>query len=241
MGDVIMDRSNGNQAAANQTLHTLLAPDECVVALIDYQPQMLFGVVNFDRQSVMNNAVGLAKSARAFNVPVVLSTVESTSFSGPTWPVLLAALDTPEPVERSSMNAWEDAGFVAAIERTGRKKIVLAGLWTEACVTFPTISAIEAGYEVYIPADACGDVSQVAHDMAMLRCIQAGAVPMTWLQVLLEWQRDWSRRDTYDAVMDIAKQHGGAYGQGVEYAYTMVHGAPASQYPTYTPPKPAHV
>ena len=236
-----MDRSNGTQATASRMPHGLLTPDNCAVAMIDYQPQMPFCLANFDRQTVVNNTVGLAKAARAFNVPVVLSTVESASFSGPTSPQLLAALGNPEPVERSSMNAWEDAGFVAAVERTGRKKIVLAGLWTEACVAFPTISAIEAGYEVYIPADACGDVSQVAHDMAMLRCIQAGAVPMTWLQVLLEWQRDWSRRDTYDAVMDIAKQHGGAYGQGVEYAYTMVHGAPASQYPTYTPPKPAHV
>jgi len=235
-----MDRSNGTLATASLAPHSLLTPDNCVVALIDYQPQMLFGVANFDRQTIVNNAVGLAKAARAFNVPVVLSTVESAPYSGPTSPRLLAALGNPEPVERSSMNAWEDAAFVAAIERTGRRKIVLAGLWTEACVAFPAISAIEAGYEVYIPADACGDVSQVAHDMAMQRCVQAGAVPMTWLQVLLEWQRDWARKETYDAVMEIVKAHAGAYGAGVEYAYTMVHGAPATQYPAYTPAQPAH-
>jgi hypothetical protein len=137
-----MDWSNGTEAAERLTPHSLLTPDNCVVAPIDYQPRMLFGVANVDRQSVVNNAVELAKAARTFNVPVVLSTVESTSFSGPTWPILLAALGNPEPIERSSMNAWDDSAFVAAIERTGRAKIVLAGLWTEACVAFPTISAI---------------------------------------------------------------------------------------------------
>jgi nicotinamidase-related amidase len=234
-----MDRTNGSVSGAMVGPHGLLTPQNSVVALIDYQPQMLFGVTNFDRQSVVNNAVGLAKAARAFDVPVVLSTVETTSYSGYTAPALLAALNHPEPVERTTMNAWEHAEFVAAIERSGRKKLVLGGLWTEACVAFPTIQAIEAGYEVYVVADACGDISQVAHDMAIQRCIQAGAVPMTWIQVMLEWQRDWARRGTYDAVMDIVKQHGGAYGNGVEYAYTMVHGAAPTRYSAYTPPQPA--
>ena len=122
------------------------------------------------------------------------------------------------------MNAWEDKNYVAAIQASGRKKIVMAGLWTEVCVAFPTVQAIEAGYEVYVVADCCGDVSQMAHDMAMQRVIQAGAVPMTWIQTMLELQRDWARRATYDQVMAIVKEHGGAYGMGVEYAYTMVHG-----------------
>src|SRR5438046_2581767 len=213
----------------------LLTPDNCVVTLIDLQPQMLFGVSNFDRQSVINNNVALAKAARVFGVPVVLSTVETKSFSGNTWPQVLAALGNPTPIERTSMNSWDDRNFVAAVEKTRRKKIVLAGLWTETCVTLPTIQAIHDGYEVYVVEDCCGDVSQLAHDNAMKRVIQAGAKPVTSLSVMLEWQRDWALRDTYDAVMDIVKTHCGAYGVGVEYAYTMVHGAPATKLPDYVP------
>jgi len=129
------------------------------------------------------------------------------------------------------MNAWEDKAYVQAIEQTGRKKIVMTGLWTEVCITFPTIQAIEAAYEVYVVADCCGDITQLAHDMAMQRVIQAGAVPMTWIQTMLEWQRDLSRKATYDAVMGIVREHGGAYGIGVEYAYTMVHGQTPSWQP----------
>lgn len=211
-------------------IHSLLTPDNCVVTLIDHQPQMLFGVNSIDRQTLINNTIALAKTAKVFKVPMVLSTVETKSFSGYLWPQLVAVYPDQQPIERSSMNAWEDKNYVAAIERTGRKKIVLAGLWTEVCVCFPAIQAMEAGYEVYVVADACGDVNQMAHDMAMHRVIQAGAVPVVWLQVLLEFQRDWARRETYDAVMDIVKQHAGAYGVGVEYAYTMVHRQEPSQF-----------
>ncbi len=235
-----MARTDGSPSADGQRVHSLLTPDNCAVALIDYQPQMLFGVANFDRQTIINNVVGLAKGARAFKVPVVLSAVETKSFSGYTYPQLLAALGNLEPIERTTMNSWEDSNFVKAIEATGRKKIVLGGLWTEVCVAFPTIQAIEAGYEVYVVADVCGDVTQIAHDMAMQRVIQAGAVPVTWLQVMLEWQRDWARRDTYDAVMAILKEHAGAYGVGVEYVYTMVHGQPATQLPAYAPKVGSH-
>jgi nicotinamidase-related amidase len=214
----------------------LLTPDNCVVALIDLQPQMLFGVSNFDRQAIINNNIALSKAARVFDVPVVLSTVETKAFSGNFWPQLLAIFPGQEPVERSTMNSWDDKNFVAAIERTGRKKIVLAGLWTETCVALPTIQAIHDNYEVYVVEDCCGDVSQLAHDNAMKRVIQAGAKPVTALSVMLEWQRDWASRDTYDAVMDIVKNHCGAYGIGVEYAYTMVHGAPATKFAEYVVP-----
>src|SRR5581483_4019704 len=197
----------------------LLTPDNCVVAFIDLQPQMLFGVSSHDRQTIINNNVLLAKSAQVFGVPVVLSTVESAAFSGNTWPQLLAALPGVTPVERSSMNSWDDKNFVAAIEKTGRRKIVLSGLWTETCVALPTIQAIHDGYEVYVVEDCCGDVSLLSHDNAMKRVYQAGAKPVTALSTLLEWQRDWAQRDTYDAVMDIVKTHCGAYGIGVEYAY----------------------
>lgn len=215
----------------------LLTPDNCVVAMIDLQPQMLFGVANFDRQSVINSNVLLAKATRVFDVPVVLSSVETKAFSGNTWPQILAALPDHPPIERSSMNAWDDSNFVAAVEKTGRRKIVLCGLWTETCVALPTIQALHDGYEVFVVEDCCGDVSALAHDNAMKRVIQAGAKPVTALSVMLEWQRDWAARGTYDAVMDIVKTHCGAYGVGVEYAYTMVHGAAATALPPYRVPK----
>ena len=145
----------------------LLTPDNCVVAFIDHQPQMLFGVSNFDRQGIINSVVALAKATRVFDLPVVLSTVETKSFSGNLWPQVQAIFPKQAPIERSSMNSWDDKNFVAAIEKTGRKKIVLAGLWTETCVTLPTIQAIHDGYEVYVVEDCCGDVSQLAHDNAM--------------------------------------------------------------------------
>jgi nicotinamidase-related amidase len=217
----------------------LLTPDNCVVALIDHQPQMLFGVSNFDRQSIINNTVALAKAARVFELPVVLSTVESKSFSGNIWPQLTAVFPNQKPIERTSMDAWDDKNFVAAIEKSGRKKIVLAGLWTETCVALPTIQAIHDNYEVYVVEDCCGDVSQLAHDNAMKRVVQAGAKPVTSLQVMLEWQRDWAETDTYDAVMDIVKTHYGAYGAGVEYANTMVHGGTPTKLPEYVVPSAA--
>jgi nicotinamidase-related amidase len=215
----------------------LLTPDNCVVTFIDLQPQMLFGVANFDRQAIINNNVALSKAARLFDLPVVLSTVETKGFSGYMWPQVQAVFPKQTPIERTTMNAWDDDNFVAAIKKTGKKKIVLAGLWTETCVALPTVQAIHDGYEVYVVEDCCGDVSQLAHDNAMKRVIQAGAKPVTALSVMLEWQRDWAAKDTYDAVMDIAKMHFGAYGVGVEYAYTMIHGAAATKFPEYLVPE----
>ena len=218
----------------------LLTPENCVVTLIDLQPQMLFGVANFDRQTIINNNVALAKAAKVFNLPVVLSTVETKSFSGNIWPQIQAVFPKQTPIERTSMNSWDDENFVAAIKKSGRKKIVLSGLWTETCVALPTIQAIHDGYEVYVVEDCCGDVNQLSHDNAMKRVIQAGAKPVTALSVMLELQRDWAAKDTYDAVMDIVKTHFGAYGVGVEYAYTMVHGAPATKVPEYVVPISSH-
>src|SRR5499425_3680196 len=168
----------------------LLTPDNCVVAIIDLQPQMLFGVANFDRQTIINNNLALLKATKVFDVPVVLTTVETKSFSGNLWPQIRAVFPEQPAIERSSMNAWDDPNFVAAIKATGRKKIVLAGLWTEVCIAFPTVQAIHDGYEIYVVEDACGDVSQLNHDNAMKRVIQAGARPVTVLSTMLEWQRD---------------------------------------------------
>src|ERR1700731_2956924 len=234
-----MAQQSSNNGRVKLSEKGLLTPDNCVVALIDHQPQMLFGVSNFDRQTIINNTVALAKAARVFDVPVVLTTVETKSFSGNLWPQIKAVFPKQEPIERSSMNSWDDKNFVAAIEQTGRKKIVLCGLWTETWVALPTVQAIHDGYEIFVVEDCCGDVNQLSHDNAMRRVIQAGAKPVTALSVMLEWQRDWAATDTYDAVMDIVKTHFGAYGVGVEYAYTMIHGAPATKWPEYVVPAAA--
>jgi nicotinamidase-related amidase len=215
--------------ASGGTIHGLLDAKNCAVIFIDHQPQMTFGVASMDRQLLVNNTLLLAKSARTFKVPTILTTVETLGFSGNMWPELLDIFPEHQPVERSSMNSWEDKKFVAAVEATGRKKLVMAALWTEVCLAFPAIQAMEAGYEVYAVEDASGGTSPVAHRAAMDRVVQAGAVPVTALQVLLEFQRDWSRKETYNDVLAIVREHGGAYGQGVEYAYTMVHKQPANR------------
>jgi nicotinamidase-related amidase len=233
---MVQQTSNGNRPRLTEK--GLLTPDNCVVALIDFQPQMLFGVSNFDRQGIINNVVAFSKATRVFDLPVVLTTVASKSFSGNMWPQIHAVFPTQVPIERTSMNSWDDKNFVAAIKNTGRKKIVLCGLWTETCVALPTVQAINDGYEVYVVEDCCGDVSQLNHDNAMKRVIQAGAKPVTALSTMLEWQRDWAHLETYDAVMDIVKNHFGAYGVGVEYNYTMIHGAPATEFPEYVIPTP---
>ncbi|MCZ8519491.1 MULTISPECIES: hydrolase [Paenibacillus] len=202
----------------------LLTPDNSAIILIDHQPQMLFGVQSADRQTIINNTVGLAKTAKVFNAPIILTTVAAESFSGPIHPHIQEVFPEYKPIDRTSMNSWEDENFVAAVKNTGRKKLIIAALWTEVCLAFPTIAALKEGYEVYIVTDASGGTTTEAHQTSIQRMIQAGAVPVTWQSVLLEYQRDWSRQDTYDAVMEIAMQHSGAYGAGVFYAHKMFGG-----------------
>ncbi|HFO1169785.1 TPA: hydrolase [Pseudomonas aeruginosa] len=205
----------------------VLTPQNSQIIFIDQQPQMAFGVQSIDRQTLKNNVVGLAKAAKVFDIPVTITTVETDSFSGPTYPELLAVFPEQKILERTSMNSWDDQNVRDSLAAAGRKKVVVAGLWTEVCNTaFALCAMLEGGYEIYMVADASGGTSSDAHKYAMDRMVQAGVVPVTWQQVLLEWQRDWARRDTYDAVMAIAKEHSGAYGMGVDYAYTMVHKAP---------------
>jgi nicotinamidase-related amidase len=132
------------------------------------------------------------------------------------------------------MNSWDDKAFVEAVQKTGRKKLIIAALWTEVCLNMPALDALEAGYEVYMVTDASGGTSKEAHDMSVMRLVQAGVVPVTWQQVLLEYQRDWSRKETYDGVLHIVREHSGAYGMGVEYAYTMVHKQQPTELPTTT-------
>ena len=206
----------------------LYTPQDSAVVFIDHQPQMTFGVANIDRSLLMNNVTMLAKVAKEYRVPVVLTAVETEGFSGYVWPQLLDVFPGQPVVERSSMNAWDDAGFRKAIEATGRKNIILTGLWTEVCVTWPAISMLAAGYTIYVVEDCCGATSPAAQDAALSRMVQAGTIRLTTVAALLEWQRDWANHEHYDALMGILKQHAGAYGSGVEYAYTMVHKAPQS-------------
>ncbi len=203
----------------------ILTPENSVLLFIDHQPQMAFGTVNIDRQTLKNNVVGLAKAAKLFKVPTFLTTVETESFSGFMWPELLDVFPDQNLLERTSMNSWDDKKVRDAINGTGRKKLILSGLWTEVCINLCSFSAMQDDYEVYVVEDACGGTSEIAHRAAMDRMIQAGVVPMTWQQTILEWQRDWARRDSYDGIMAIVREHSGAYGMGVDYAYTMVHKA----------------
>ena len=205
----------------------VLTPQNCQLIFIDHQPQMAFGVQSMDRQALKNNTVGLAKAAKIFNIPTTITTVESESFSGFTYPELLDVFPGQALLERTSMNSWDDQKVRDALAKNNRKKVVVSGLWTEVCnCTFALSAMHDADYEIYMVADASGGTSKEAHDYAMQRMVQAGVVPVTWQQVLLEWQRDWAHRDTYDAVMKLVKEHSGAYGMGVDYAYTMVHKAP---------------
>ncbi|QEG14377.1 hydrolase [Gimesia maris] len=208
----------------------LLTAENCALVFIDHQPQMAFGVSNqIDRQLLMNNVLMLAKGAKEFDVPVILTTVETESFSGAMWPQLLDIFPDQSPIERTGMNSWDTEAFREAIKATGKKNIILSGLWTEVCITWPTLNMLDEGYNIYVVEDACGGTSQAAHDAALSRMVQAGAVRMTTIATVLEFQRDWANREHYNALMDLFREHGGAYGIGIEYCYTMVHNAPAAR------------
>ena len=208
----------------------VLTPQNSQVIFIDQQPQMAFGVQSIDRQTLKNNVVGLAKSAKVFNVPTTITQVETDGFSGNTIPELLAVFPKNKLLERTSMNSWDDQNVrdaLAANAKNGRKKIVVSGLWTEVCnMTFALSCLHDTDYQIYMVADASGGTSVDAHKYAMDRLVQAGVVPVTWQQVMLEWQRDWARKETYDAVTDLIKEHSGAYGMGIDYAVTHVHKGP---------------
>ncbi|MGW0633041.1 hydrolase [Streptomyces sp. NPDC002758] len=193
----------------------LLTPENSVMLFVDHQPQMFFGSSSGDRTAIINATVGLAKAAKAFDVPAVLTTGAAESFSGPLLPQLADVFPGQEIIDPTTMNAWEDSAVVEAIKATGRRKIIISGLWTEVCIVLLVLSALGQGYEVYVVADASGGVTPQAHEHAVQRMVNAGAVSVTWIQVLLELQRDWARGETYLPVMDIVKEHGGAYAHSV--------------------------
>ncbi|MCK9687147.1 hydrolase [Scleromatobacter humisilvae] len=199
----------------------LLTPTDHALVLIDFQSQMAFATKSIDMVVLRTNAGLIAQAAAGFKVPTVLTTVAEKSFSGPMFSEVTEPFPGQKLIDRTSMNTWEDANVIKALNAIGKDRLVFAGLWTSVCIVGPTLSALDQGYEVYVVTDACGDVSTEAHERAVTRMVQAGARPMTALQYLLELQRDWARGDTYGLTTGIAKTHGGAYGLGVTYAKTM--------------------
>jgi nicotinamidase-related amidase len=201
----------------------LLTPKDHALILIDYQSQMSFATHSIDAITLRNNAGLVARAAASFKVPTILTTVAEKSFSGPMFHEVTDPFPGQALLDRTSMNTWEDAAVIKQVNAIGKTRLVFGGLWTSVCIVGPTLSAIEQGYEVYVVADACGDVSTEAHNRAMDRMVQAGARPMTALQYLLELQRDWARTETYESTTGIAKDFGGSYGLGLIYAKTMFH------------------
>ena len=200
---------------------SLLSPGDHTLVMIDFQSQMAFATRSIDIGSLRTNAALVAGAAKEFDVTTVLTTVAAESFSGPMFSEITDTLTEYQLFDRTSMNTWEDAAVIEEINRIGKKRLVFCGLWTSVCIVGPVASAIDQGFEAYVITDACGDVSDEAHERAIQRMIQLGAVPMTSLQYLLELQRDWARTETYDATTGVAKRLAGGYGLGITYAKAM--------------------
>ena len=200
----------------------LLTPTDHTQMLIDFQSQVAFATKSIDPVLLRNNAALVANAARIFNVATIPTTVAEKTFSGPMFDEIKAAFPNAKYFDRTTMNTWEDKSVIEEVNRIGKGRIVLAGLWTSVCIAGPALSALDQGFEVYVIADACGDVSEEAHERAIERMVQAGAQPMTSVQYLLELQRDWARAETYDVTTGLAKTFGGAYGLGITYAKAML-------------------
>src|SRR6266446_6049297 len=200
----------------------LLSPADHTLIMIDHQSQMSFATKSIDAVVLRNNCALVAKAAREFKVPTILTTVAEKTFSGPIYDEIRSVFPKDEVIDRTTMNTWEDARIAKRVNEIGKGRIALAGLWTSVCIVGPALSALDQGFEVYVIADACGDVSQEAHERAIERMVQAGAQPMTSVQYLLELQRDWARAETYDVTTGLAKTFGGAYGLGITYAKAML-------------------
>ena len=181
----------------------LLTPENAALIIIDYQPSQVQAVTSMDRELLVRNIVSVARTARTFGLPIVLSTVNVANGSGPTLPELKEVLAESRELDRTQMNAWEDIEFRQAVEATGRKKLIMTALWTEICLAFPSLDALRAGYEVYPVVDAVAGTSPEAHRAGLERIVQAGGQPISWVSLAGEMQRDWARRDTVPAVRDI--------------------------------------
>lgn len=205
-----------------------LSPENSVVLLIDFQPQYAFATRSTNIESIVNNSAALAKAAQAFKVPTIVTTITAQAFAGPMLERIRAAANV-EPIDRTVINAWHDERVAEAVKATGRRKLVIAGLWTDNCVMLPTLSALAEGFEVYVVTDASGDYDAASHERAIQRLVQAGAVPITWLPVMLEWQADWSRGATAGAVNQIIREHAAAMSAGAQYRESINAPAPTRQ------------
>ncbi|AFK21608.1 hydrolase (plasmid) [Haloferax mediterranei ATCC 33500] len=194
----------------------LLTQQNCAITLIDHQPEMVLGVNTIETGALRNNVAGLAKTAEAYDIPVVLSSI-TKEYNGPLFDEIRETFPNEEVIDRTTMNSWEDEAYVEAVEATGRDRLVMAGLWTEVCVCFAALSAMEAGYDVYVVADACGGRTTADHEYSMQRMVEAGVTPVTWAQVLYELQRDWAADGAEDA-HQISIDHAGDFGMAVEFA-----------------------
>lgn len=188
-----------------------IRPENCVLILVDYQTLLLLGIQSHDRSQLTQNIVGLAKAARAFEVPTVQTTMAASDFGGPLIPELRKVFPDLKVHARTTINAWEDDQLVSRVKEFRRKNLIIAGLWTELSLSLPALSALENGYNVYFAADCCGAVSVEAHQIAIQQLIQARARPRTWQQFLFLWQRDWACLDTAEAVRDVIRCHGSTF------------------------------
>lgn len=199
-------------------LDALLRPQESILVLIDHQPYQFANLHSHEPTLIINNVVGLAKIAKVFEVPTILTTVVEER-GGYLIKGLRDVFPDQKPIDRTFINTWQDERVVDIVKKSGRKQLVLAALWTEICLAMPAIQALAEGYDVFIVTDASGGVTVEAHDMAVRRMVAAGAVPITWLAVAAEWQRDWAREPTTAGLAGVLAEHGGA--SGVAFAWEM--------------------
>ena len=209
-------------------LGALLTPDNCVLILIDHQPFQFAGLRSHDTQTIINNVVGLTKTAKAFNVPTLFTTVVEER-GGFLIRQLQEIFPDQKPINRTFINSWEDSRVVDWVKKTGRKKLVIAALWTEICLAMPAIQAVGEGYEVYIVTDASGGVSVEAHEMAIQRMIQAGCIPITWGVFGPELQRDWARTATATYIAENLMAHWGNVGTSLAWELQLLAAAPAKE------------
>ena len=199
----------------------LLTPKNAALIIIDYQPVQVNSIASMDRQLLVNNIVGVAKIGLAYGLPIVHSTVNvKTGLNKPPIPQLRKVLKEVPTYDRTSINSWEDVEFVKAVKATGRKKLIMTALWTEACLTFPALDAMREGFEVYVVVDAVGGTSVAAHEAALRRVEQAGAKMISWTQMLCELQRDWARKETVPAFMNLFIETGGT--AGIQFSYEVM-------------------
>jgi nicotinamidase-related amidase len=203
-------------------LDALLTPDNCVLVLIDHQPFQLANVNSHEPTMVMNNVTGLAKTAKAYGIPTILTTVTEER-GGLIFKGLQDLFPDQKTINRTYINAWEDKRVVESVKKTGRQKVVFAALWTEMCLAMPAIQAMGEGYDVYVVTDASGGVSVEAHDMAIRRLVAAGAQPITWLGMAGELQRDWARTQYLEDVAKIFAERGGATGSALAWEMQLLH------------------